>query len=282
MDALAQRFERDRPRLRAVAHRMLGSADQADDAVQETWLRLSRADAGGVDNLSAWLTTVVSRVCLDMLRTRRSRREEPWDPATEPAGGVDPEQEAVLADSVTIALLVILETLSPTERLAYVLHDMFAVSFDEIAVIVGRSPGAARQLASRARRRIREGTRTPDTSLSEGRAIVSAFLTAARGGDMRTLLSLLDPDVVARADAVAARRGGATEMRGAAAVAGFFSGKAQRAVPALIDGGVGAVVYLGSRIGIAIGFTVLGGRIVAIEAVADPSVLADLELVPDR
>jgi RNA polymerase sigma factor (sigma-70 family) len=279
MDDLALRFEQDRPRLRAVAHRMLGSADQAEDAVQETWLRLWRSDADGVDNLSAWLTTVVSRVCLDMLRRRR---EEPLDPAFEVAGGVDPEQEAVLADSVTIALLVILETLTPTERLAYVLHDMFAVSFDEIAPIVGRSPVAARQLASRARRRIREGTRTPETSLSEGRAIVSAFLDAARGGDMGTLLSLLDPDVVARADSVAARMGGTSEMRGADAVARFFVGKARTAVPAVVDGMAGAVVFLQERVGMAVGFTVLSGRIIAIEAVADPVLLAELELVPDR
>lgn len=281
MDDLALRFEHDRPRLRAVAHRMLGSADQAEDAVQETWLRLSRTDAGGVDNLSAWLTTVVSRVCLDMLRRRR---EEPLSPAFEMAGGVEPEQEAVLADSVTIALLVILETLTPTERLAYVLHDLFAVSFDEIAPIVGRSPAAARQLASRARRRIREGTRTPETSLSlsEERAVVSAFLDAARGGDLGTLLALLDPDVVARADSVAARLGGTSELRGADTVAKFFAGKAQSAVPAVVDGMAGAVVFLGERVGMAVGFTVLSGRIVAIEAVADPVLLAELELVPDR
>jgi RNA polymerase sigma-70 factor (ECF subfamily) len=284
---MARRFEENRPRLRAVAYRMLGSLAEADDAVQEAWLRLNRADTSGVGNLDAWLTTVVGRVCLDMLRSRTVRREEPLDAERAPGpaagtggvggvGGVDPEQEAVLADSVGLALLVVLETLAPAERLAFVLHDMFAVSFDEIAPIVGRSPAATRQLASRARRRVRGHAPAPD--VSRQRAVVDAFLAAARRGEFAALLTLLDPDVVMRSDAAAVRLGGSDELRGPAAVAGFFSGRAQGAVPALIDGTVGAVVVVAGRTRIAIRFTVTDGRITGIDAVAEPARLDRLEV----
>src|SRR5690349_7551663 len=228
MSDLAQRFEQDRARLRAVAYRMLGSAAEADDAVQEAWLRLDRADAGGIDNISAWLATVVGRVCLDMLRSRASRREYPWDAGgVEPVAPVaapatrDPEQEAVLADSVGVAMLVVLERLTPVERLAFVLHDMFAVPFDEIAPVVGRSPAAARQLASRARRRIQADPSTPDGDPARQLRVVDAFLAASRGGDFDTLLTMLDPDVVMRVDAAAQRLGSPPEMRGSASVARF-------------------------------------------------------------
>jgi RNA polymerase sigma-70 factor (ECF subfamily) len=282
-DLPVEQFERNRPRLRAVAYRMLGSLSEADDAVQETWLRLSRADANEVDNLAAWLTTVVGRVCLDMLRSRRMRREEPLElrAAESPAShDVGPEQETLLADSIGLALLIVLNTLSPAERLAFVLHDMFAVSFEEIAVVVGRSPAAARQLASRARRRVQAGPPTPDTDVSRQRTIVSAFLTAARGGDMTTLLTLLDPDVVMRADETAARMGSAGETRGSEVVARFFSGRAQGALPADIDGIPGAVVAVGGRTRIAIEFIILHDRIIGIDAVADPEQLGQLDVVP--
>jgi RNA polymerase sigma-70 factor (ECF subfamily) len=283
-DVLAERFEENRPRLRAAAYRMLGSLAEADDAVQEAWLRLSRADTSGVHNLGAWLTTVVGRVCLDLLRSRAARREESLDaPALDPvathAGGVDPEQEALLADSVGLALLVVLETLAPAERLAFVLHDMFAVSFDEIAPIVGRSPAAARQLASRARRRVQSDAATPDADVSRQREIVDAFLAAARGGEFAALLALLDPDVVMRGDRTAARLGGFGEVHGSEPVAGFFSGRAQGALPALIDGAVGAVVVVGAEPRIAIGFTVAGGRIIGIDVVAEPEQLRALDVV---
>lgn len=278
--ALAARFEQDRPRLRAAAHRMLGSAAEAEDAVQEAWLRLTRVDPRGVDNLSGWLTTVVGRVCLDMLRSRTSRREAPLDARVgEPAGGVDPEHETELADSVGLALLVVLDTLTPAERLAFVLHDMFAVSFDEIAPIIGRSSAAARQLASRARRRVQADAPTPDTDVSRRRRVVDAFLTAARGGDFEALLTLLDPDVVLRTDAAAAALGGpAGELRDREAVAGFFSGNAQAARVALVDGAVGAAVVLGGRTRVALTFTVVDGRILGIEAVADPDQLRELDI----
>jgi RNA polymerase sigma-70 factor (ECF subfamily) len=312
-DLLAERFEQHRPRLRAVAQRMLGSLAEADDAVQEAWLRLDRTDTGGVDNLGAWLTTVVGRICLDMLRSRASRREEPLDahridvPATgtgvaggtavatgTAAGdGANPEEETLLADSVGLALLVVLDTLTPVERLAFVLHDLFAVSFDEIAPIVGRSPAAARQLASRARRRVRTGGGTPDpgeggvergdggrvdADVSRRRDIVDAFLTAARGGDVTALLTLLDPDVVMRADHAAVQLGASGEARGSAVVARFFSGRAAGALPALIDGVVGAVVVVDGRTRIAMGFTIAGGRIVGIDAVAEPERLREMEV----
>ena len=212
-DWLAERFEENRTHLRAVAYRMLGSLSEADDAVQESWLRLSRSDTSGVENLGGWLTTVVARVCLDMLRSRKSRREEPLDvhvpePIVSREAGTDPEHEALLADSVGLALLVVLETLAPAERLAFVLHDMFAVPFDEIAPIVGRSPAAARQLASRARRRVQGcGRALPDADLTRQREVVDAFLAAARGGDFDALLAVLDPDVVLRADRAAVPAG---------------------------------------------------------------------------
>jgi RNA polymerase sigma-70 factor (ECF subfamily) len=282
-DVLAERFERDRPRLRAVAYRMLGSPAEADDAVQEAWLRLSRADTSGVDNLSAWLTTVVGRVCLDMLRSRSVRREEPLDAHTaEPppgAGAVDPEQEALLADSVGLALLVVLDTLTPAERLAFVLHDLFAVSFEEIASILGRSPAATRQLASRARRRVQADPATPDADVVRQRAVVDAFLAAARSGEFSALLTLLDPDVVMRADGAAVALGGTSEIRGSALVGGFFSGRARVAVPALIDGAVGAVVAADGQPRIAISFVITGGAIVGIDVVADPEQLRNLDIM---
>ncbi|WP_426508496.1 sigma-70 family RNA polymerase sigma factor [Dactylosporangium sp. McL0621] len=278
-DALARRFEDLRPRLRAVAHRMLGSAGEADDAVQEAWLRLNRTDPGELDNLGAWLTTVVGRICLDMLRARANRREDPLPVAEPPAAGVDPEQEAMLADSVGLALLVVLETLSPTERLAFVLHDMFAVSFDDIAVVVGRSPAAARQLASRARRRVQTGGGTAsEGDVQRRREIVGAFLKASRDGDLGGLLTLLDPDVVMRADETAARMGGHGETRGAEVVAAFFNGRATGARLADFSGLPGALVAPPGRPRVALLFTVVGGRITAIEAVAEPEDLGELEM----
>jgi RNA polymerase sigma factor (sigma-70 family) len=294
-DVLAAGFEENRPRLRAVAYRMLGSAAEADDAVQEAWLRLHRTGTGGVDNLAAWLTTVVGRVCLDMLRSRTSRREEPLDVAAEPpatgtALGTDPEDEALLADSVGVALLVVLGTLAPVERLAFVLHDLFAVSYDEIAPIVGRSPVATRQLASRARRRIQAGgpsdgaTPAADGAAAEGarRRVVDAFLTAARGGDFTELLTLLDPDVVLRGDAEAERLGGAPEMRGRERVARFLSGRARGATLALIDGVVGAAAFADGQPRVALRFTIDSGRIIRIEAVAGAGALRELDIVPLR
>ena len=279
-DLLAEQFELNRPRLRAVAYRMLGSLSEADDAVQEAWLRMSQARTNEIDNLAAWLTTVVGRICLDMLRSRTTRREEPLQQRTEepPAGDADPEQEALLADSIGLALLVVLETLTPAERLAFVLHDMFAVSFEEIAVVVGRSPAAARQLASRARRRVQTGSPAPSADMSRRRAIVDAFLAASRGGDLGKLLTLLDPDVVMRADETAARMGSAGESRGADVVARFFAGRAQGAVPAEIDGVAGAVVAIGGQTRIAIGFTIVGDRIIGIDVVADPEQLSRLDI----
>src|SRR4051812_762006 len=246
-ESLAGQFEADRPRLRAVAYRMLGSRSEADDAVQEAWLRLSRTDAGGVENLGGWLTTVVARVCLDMLRQRKSRREHPLEAEGlhEIASGEDssdPEHEIALADSVGLALLVVLETLAPAERVAFVLHDMFDLPFDEIAPIVGRTATAARQLASRARRRVQGTPAVPDADRTRRREIVEAFLAASRGGDFAALLAVLDPEVVFRADPAAMRLGGASELRGATAVANAFVGRAQSARAALIDGAVGFVV----------------------------------------
>jgi RNA polymerase sigma factor (sigma-70 family) len=288
---LAEQFEQQRPHLRAVAYRMLGSAGDADDAVQEAWLRLSRDDRSDVENLGGWLTTVVSRVCLDMLRSRTARREEPFDPPVHDAtrrdlDAVDPEREALLADSVGPALLVVLETLAPAERLAFVLHDMFAVPFDEIAGIVGRSPAAARQLASRARRRVQGAA--PDTWIlgdppadrARQRVVVDAFLAASRGGDFEALLALLDPDVVLRADEAAVRTGGiAAEVRGAAAVAESFAGRARAAQPALVDGAVGLAWAPGGRPKAVFDLTISHGRIVAIDLLLDPDVLGDLDVV---
>jgi RNA polymerase sigma-70 factor (ECF subfamily) len=280
---LAERFEANRAHLRSVAYRVLGSMSDADDAVQETWLRLSRADTSGVDNLTGWLTTVVARVSLDMLRARTSRREEQMDEqVAERAGPADPEQEAVLADSVGLALLVVLDTLGPAERLAFVLHDMFAVPFDEIASILGRSPAAAKQLASRARRRVQgAASNTIETDVTRQRAVVEAFLAASRGGDFDALLALLDPNVVLRADSTVVKRPRANmqpEVRGALAVAGAFAGRAVGAQTAMIDGFVGAIWAHGGRPRAAFEFRIAHGKIVSIEMVADPKRLGRLEL----
>jgi RNA polymerase sigma factor (sigma-70 family) len=282
-DWLAERFEAHRPHLRAVAYRMLGSPSEADDAVQEAWLRLDRADTSGVDNLGGWLTTVVARVCLDLLRTRTSRREEPLDahvpdPVGNPRSGVDPEEEALLAEGVGQALLVVLDTLTPAERLAFVLHDTFAVPFDQIAAILGRSPAAAKMLASRARRRVQGTAAVPDTDPLRQRAVVDAFLAASRGGDFEALMAVLDPEVVVRADRAAVLVGAAAEVRGAAAVADTFLGRARLAQPALVDGAAGAVWAPGGRPRVVFGFTITDGRIVAIDLVADPERLRQLDL----
>ncbi|MDT4926051.1 MAG: hypothetical protein QOG01_3764 [Pseudonocardiales bacterium] len=279
-DVLAQRFEADRPHLRAVAYRVLGSITEAEDAVQEAWLRLQRSDTAAVDNLTGWLTTVVGRVCLDMLRARRSRREESIETqVSEPVDVVDPEHEAVLADSVGLALLVVLDALTPAERLAFVLHDMFAVPFDEIATIVGCSSPAARQLASRARRRVQGSTPDQRTGGNRQREIVDAFLAASRGGEFDALLALLDPDVVVRADAAAVAFGAAAEVVGAHAVAETFSGRARAARLALIDGAAGAVWTQGGKPRVVFAFTVVGAKVVGIEMLADPDRLAALDLV---
>jgi RNA polymerase sigma factor (sigma-70 family) len=298
-DWLAQRFEANRTHLRAVAYRMLGSLSEADDAVQEAWLHLSRSDTSDVKNLGGWLTTVVARVCLDMLRSRKSRREEPLDEplgahVSEPIGsredGIDPEHESLLADSVGLALLVVLETLAPAERLAFVLHDMFAVPFDEIAPIVGRSSTAARQLASRARRRVRGvATVSADADLTRQREVVDAFLAASRSGDFDALLAMLDPDIVLRADraavdsAASRQASGAPplspELRGASAVAEAFSGRARAARPALINGAVGAVWAPRGRPRVVFSFTVAHGKIARINILADPARLRRLDLI---
>jgi RNA polymerase sigma factor (sigma-70 family) len=281
-DWLAERFEENRPHLRAVAYRVLGSASEADDAVQEAWLRFSRSGAGEVENLGGWLTTIVARVSLNMLQSRRLRREDPIDPGIDQAdaGGTDPEHEAVLADSVGLALLVVLDTLTPAERLAFVLHDMFAMPFDEIAPIVERSPAAARQLASRARRRVQQADVPPEAEATRRREIVGAFLAASRGGDFDALLAMLDPDIVLRADAVAAQMGASSEVRGAVAVAGTFSGRAAAARTALIDGIPGMMWAQGGQIRVVFDFIISGGKIVAIEMIADPEHLAQLDVVP--
>ncbi|HKU06302.1 MAG TPA: sigma-70 family RNA polymerase sigma factor [Bradyrhizobium sp.] len=274
----AGQFEAHRAHLRKVAYRMLGSVGEVDDAVQETWLRLSRSDAASVENLRGWLTTVIARVCLDMLRTRKSRREEPIGPhMPEPAADNAYERETEMADNVGTALLVVLETLSPAERLAFVLHDMFAVPFEEIAPIVDRTPAAARQLASRARRRV-QGAPAPDAELSHKRRIVEAFLKASRDGDFEGLLAVLDPDVVVRADTAAQRLGSLPEIRGAQAVAASFKGRAQAAKAALVDGDLGVAVILGGRLRVALRVSLAGDRIAAIEAVADPDQLAEIDL----
>ena len=283
-DWLAQRFEAHRTRLRAVAYRMLGSLSEADDAVQESWLRLSRADAGALDNLGGWLTTVVARVCLDMLRTRKSRREESLEahgpePVVTQADQLDPEQEALLADAVGLAMLVVLDTLAPAERLAFVLHDMFAIPFDDIAPIVGRSPAATRQLASRARRRVRDEAAEPDADLAQQREVVTAFLAAARAGDFDALVALLDPDVVLRAD-VGTAAGLSRQLQGARAVAEgalSFAGRVDYARPALVNGAAGLVVRAPRRLIAILGFTVRSGRIVAMDILADPARLRRLD-----
>ena len=281
---LADRFESHRGHLRAVAYRMLGSLAEADDAVQEAWLRLSRTDGSDVANLGGWLTTVVGRVCLDMLRSRSARREESFeahlpDPVIAPAGGADPEQEALVADSVGLALLVVLESLVPAERLAFVLHDMFAVPFEEIAPIVGRSPAAARQLASRARRRVRGAAPVPDPDPARQRQVVEAFLAAARSGDFDALVAVLDPDVVLRADGGA----GLTEIRGADTVARRALTFQQLATTAairhaLVNGAAGLVSTVNGEPVSVLSFTIAGGRVAEIDILADPERLRRLDL----
>jgi RNA polymerase sigma factor (sigma-70 family) len=316
-ELLAERFEGHRARLRAVAYRMLGSLDEADDAVQESWLRLSRAGAEGIENLGGWLTTVVARVCLDMLRSRASRREDSLDgyaadgyaadgyaaadghedlsghsvtghPASgfpvrgDPVSG-HPEQEAMLADSVGAALLVVLDSMAPAERLAFVLHDVFAVPFDEIASTLGRTEAAARQLASRGRRRVQAPRAAPDAQRALQRKVVEAFLAASRNGDFAGLLGLLDPEAAVRADPAAVAAGASGEIRGAAAVAESFSGRARAAKLALVDGYAGAVWAPGGQPRVVFGFTIEDGRIIEIELLADPEQLSRLDLaLPDR
>jgi RNA polymerase sigma-70 factor (ECF subfamily) len=282
-DWLAERFEANRPHLRAVAFRMLGSPSEAEDAVQESWLRLSRSDTSAVKNLTGWLTTVVARVCLDMLRARTSRREEPVGVLLpDSLGGTtdeDPEHEALLADSIGLALLVVLETLAPAERVAFVLHDTFGVPFDEVAPIVGRSSTAARQLASRARRRVQGSASVPDADHTSHRHIVEAFLAASRRGDFQALLELLDPEVVLRADAATVCMGATKEMRGKQAVAERFSGHAKAARLALVNGKPAAVWSERGRPKVVFGFTIKDGKIGAIGMVSDPEILQRLDVV---
>jgi RNA polymerase sigma-70 factor (ECF subfamily) len=283
---LAECFEEHRTHLQTVAYRLLGSPNEAEDAVQEAWLHLSRADRSNVANLGGWLTTVVARICFDMLRTRKVRREQPLIEAERelggrPAEGIDPEQEAILADSVGLALLMVLDTLTPAERLAFVLHDLFAVPFDEIAPIVGRTPAAARQLASRARRRVQGAAPAADVELSRQRAVVDAFLAATRGGDFAALLAVLDPDVVQRADLAAVALGAPAALRGAEAVAQrALQLGARGARTALVDGAVGVVVARQGQLVVVLDLTIRQGRIVAIDVVADPVRLRQLDLVP--
>ncbi|WP_037312415.1 sigma-70 family RNA polymerase sigma factor [Amycolatopsis orientalis] len=289
-DWLARRFEGHRTHLRAVAYRMLGSLSEADDAVQEAWLRLSRTGTEDVDNLGGWLTTVVGRICLDMLRSRKSRQEDPVgaqlpDPIIGREGGIDPEHEALLADSVGLALLVVLDTLDPAERLAFVLHDMFALPFDEIAPIVGRSPGATRQLASRARRRLQGSPTVPDADLARQREVVDAFFAAARGGDFDSLVSVLDPDVVLRAEGGVVPAGTTRSVRGAATVASqalMFRQAGTGGVlrPVLVNGVAGMVVTRDGVPQTLFAFTVVAGKIAAIDLIADPDRLATLDFEP--
>jgi RNA polymerase sigma factor (sigma-70 family) len=285
-DWLAERFEANRAYLRGIAFRMLGSLTEADDAVQESWIRLSRTDTSDVDNLRAWLTTVVGRVCLNMLRSRKTRREGSLDthvpdPIVSPKEGIDPEQEVLLGDAVGLAMLVVLDALAPAERIAFVLHDVFAVPFDEIAPIVGRTPAAARQLASRARRRV-QGAPVPDVDLDGQWAVVDAFLAAARGGDFERLLAVLDPDVVVRSDGGLARPDLISIVRGAQAVAAqamSFRQFAENATPVLVNGIPGGIAWApdGSPFSV-LAMTVKGGRIVAIDVLADPDRLRQLDL----
>jgi RNA polymerase sigma factor (sigma-70 family) len=290
-DWLAERFEQNRTRLRAVAYRMLGSFAEAEDAVQEAWLRASKADAGGVDNVGAWLTTIVARVCLNVLRSRRARPEEPMgvhvpDPVISNADGTSPEDEVLLADAVGMALQVVLDTLTPAERLAFVLHDMFGLSFDEIAPVVRRSPATARQLASRARRRVRGAdVHAPDADIASQREVVEAFFAAAHRGDLDALVAVLDPDVVVRTDCAAAyaelsgvRRGAAEVARQALAIANPAVPK----LPVLVNGAAGVVAMLGGELGAVMAFTVSGGKVVEINAIVDPDRLRALDLsVPE-
>jgi RNA polymerase sigma factor (sigma-70 family) len=288
---LAERFEENRSRLRAVAYRMLGSLGEAEDAVQDAWLRLSRSDAGNIENLTGWLTTVVARVCLDVLRSRKSRGEEslgasPQEPTGKKGAGSDPEQEAMLADSVGLALLVVLDRLAPAERVAFVLHDLFGLSFEEIATIVERSPTATRQLASRARRRVQGVEQAPSASLSQQREVIDAFLTALRAGDVEGLMAVLDPDLVVRVDGAAARAGVAQEVRGAqnwAKGAVAFARFIRPATVCLVDGALGAVWAPSGRLTRVLRFTMKDGKIAQIEILADPARLDALQLavLPD-
>src|SRR5437763_6659082 len=283
---LAERFEEHRPRLRAVAYRMLGSLSEADDAVQEAWLRLSRSDAHSIENLGGWLTTVVSRVCLNALRARGTRREDLLgphvpDPIVTPERTLDPEEEAMLADAVGVALLVVLETLTPAERLAFVLHDTFAVPFEQVATVLGRSPEATRQLASRARRRVQGAPIAPDGDLTRQRAVVDAFFAAARAGDFDALVAVLDPDVVARADGGTVQAAMSSVLTGPAAVAGqalTYANPGAELHPALVNGAAGVVVTVAGRPVSIMAFTVVDDRIVAINSLADPERIARLDL----
>ncbi|MEV7443200.1 sigma-70 family RNA polymerase sigma factor [Streptomyces sp. NPDC091204] len=288
-DVLARSFEEHRPHLRAVAYRMLGSLSEAEDAVQEAWLKLSRSDAGAVENLGGWLTTVVGRVCLDMLRSRTTRREDPLhdqdgqvripDPVVSRADGLDPEQEVLLADSVGIALMVVLETLAPAERLAFVLHDLFAVPFDDIAPVLGRTAATTRQLASRARRRVQGAAPAPDPDRARLREVVDAFLAASRGGDFEALVAVLDPDVVARSDGGTLRPG--LVRRGAAEVASqaiTFARFAAAAHPVLVNGLPGVVAVADGRAISVMAFTIQDGRITALDILTDPERLARIDL----
>jgi RNA polymerase sigma-70 factor, ECF subfamily len=289
-DWLARRFDEDRVRLRAVAYRMLGSASEAEDAVQETWLKLSRSGSQELENLGGWLTTVLARVCLDMLRTRRSRREEPLAAAADAPGDGSPEDDLAFADATGPALLVILETLAPAERVAFVLHDMFDLPFEDIARILNRTPTAARQLASRARHRVR-GTDVPGADISLHRELVGAFLAASRDGDFERLVAVLSPEVVLRADESAVRAAAASkgrgapqlaaEVLGALRVATAFKGRAGGASSALIDGQAGAVWAIGGRVQAAFVFTIERTRITAIDIVMDPAHLAGLDVKID-
>ena len=286
-DWLANQFEQNRGHLRAVAYRMLGSASEADDAVQEAWLRLNRSNASTIENLGGWLTTVVSRVCLDMLRSRTAKREEALD--TSPTAAIaasesqnDPEREAILADSVGFALLIVLDRLDPAERLAFVLHDMFAIPFEEIASILGRSPEAARQLASRARRRVQGAPAVPTTSLTEQRRVADAFLAAIRAGDIEGLIAVLDPDVVVRIDGAAARPGAPREIhgarnwaKGAIAFSQQLSGDIQ---PMLVNGEVGLVWAPGGHLRRVLRFSIANGRIATVDVIAEPTRLNELEV----
>jgi RNA polymerase sigma-70 factor (ECF subfamily) len=282
-DWLAERFQEHRPRLRAVAYRMLGSTSEADDAVQETWIRLSRSNAGEIDNLEAWLVTVVGRVALNILRSRETRREQPLDghlpdPIVDRADGVDPEHEALLADSVGLALLVVLETLTPAERLAYVLHDMFSVPFDEIGAILDRSPEAARQLASRGRRRIRGAHTTPDSDPAAQHQVVEAFLAAARDGDFDALVAMLDPDIVRREDTGS---GTIVELRGAENIAHRAMAFAQLGLvvrPALVNGAAGWVALRDGEVYSIAALTLQNGRITTMDILRDPARLARVDL----
>ena len=285
-DLLETQFEAQRPRLRAIAYRMLGSLPEADDAVQETWLRLGRTDAAAIDNLAAWLTTVVTRVCLNLLRTREHRREVPLDvhvpePVISRPEGLDPEEEALLADSVGLALMVVLDSLAPAERVSFVLHDLFAVPFDEIAGVLDRSPAAVRQLASRARRRVQGGAPRPDPDLARQREVVDAFFAAARSGDFEALVAVLDPDVVLRADGGASRSRPTVELRSpreVAAQATLASRLAPHARAALVNGTPGVVVVVNGKPFSIMAFTVTGGRIAEIDVLYDPERLARVDL----